>query len=77
MRQALESIRKSGYAAVDQELEMGLRSIAVPVKNTVGRVVAAINVGAQAARISTREMETKFLPHLRSAATELSMLLLP
>ena len=73
--QILEDVREKGYAIVDQELEIGLRSIAVPVKDGQSRVVAAMNVGAQAIRISTRDMETMALPHLRAAAQELGMLL--
>jgi len=42
-------VRDVGYSLVDQELEMGLRSLAVPVRNGSGRVVAAINVSTTAA----------------------------
>ena len=73
--QILDAVREKGYAIVDQELEIGLRSIAVPVRNGHGRVVAAMNVGAQAIRVSSREMETSALPHLRAAAQELGTLL--
>ncbi len=75
--QVLEGVREKGYALVDQELEIGLRSIAVPVRNARDQVVAAMNVGAQAIRVSTREMETTALPHLRAAAAELGTLLYP
>jgi IclR family transcriptional regulator, pca regulon regulatory protein len=71
---ALEAIRARGYAVVDQELEIGLRSIAVPVTDTGGRVAAALNVSTQAARVSIDQMEKTFLPPLRSAARELGML---
>ena len=76
LKQVLETARRSGYAIVDQELEIGLRSIAVPVKDAAGKVVAALNIGTQASRVSVAEMETKFLPLLRAAAQELDMLLL-
>ncbi len=46
-------IRDQGYAINDQELELGLRSIAVPVFNHRGTVVAAINIGAPAAHVET------------------------
>ncbi|HZP91383.1 MAG TPA: IclR family transcriptional regulator C-terminal domain-containing protein [Burkholderiales bacterium] len=74
--QILEGTRRAGYAVVDQELEIGLRSIAVPVSDAAGKVVAAMNVSAQAGRIAVREMEAQFLPLLRSAAAELDTLLL-
>ncbi|MEP7276810.1 MAG: IclR family transcriptional regulator C-terminal domain-containing protein [Betaproteobacteria bacterium] len=72
---AIERVRKQQYALVDQELEIGLRSIAVPVKDFRDRVAAAINVSVQAPRVSVAEMEKAFLPALRAAANELGMLL--
>jgi IclR family pca regulon transcriptional regulator len=71
----LDQARRDGYAMVDQELELGLRSMAVPIWNLTGRVVAAVNVGAHAQRVSSQEMQKNFLPHLQAAAQELSMLL--
>lgn len=76
LREALDSVRRNGYAINDQELEIGLRSIAVPIEAPDGRVVAALNVGVQAARISVAEMESRFLPVLRDGARELGLLLL-
>jgi len=71
LHHVVESVRKAGYCIVDQELELGLRSIAVPVQDAAGRVVAAMNVGVQAARHSVREMQGRILPALRAAAAEL------
>lgn len=73
--QVLEAVRRQGYAMVDQELELGLRSIAVPVCDSRGRALAAMNVGVHAARVSVRELETHVLRHLRAAAGELGTLL--
>jgi IclR family pca regulon transcriptional regulator len=75
LKRVLAAVRRQDYAVVDQELELGLRSIAVPVKDDTGRSIAAINVGTQSARVSIPEMEAKFLPALRAAASELGMLL--
>ena len=75
LRMLLRSTRRAGYTTCDQELEMGLRSIAVPVQAPSGRVVAAINVSGQAQRMPLTEMQTNFLPYLRAAATELGMFL--
>jgi IclR family pca regulon transcriptional regulator len=69
--EVLASVRRQGYALNDQELEIGLRSIAVAVRNPVGEVVAAMNVGAQASRVTLRQMVDTFLPVLRSAADRL------
>jgi IclR family pca regulon transcriptional regulator len=71
----LEAVRANAYAVVDQELEIGLRSIAVPVADSTGRVAAALNVGAQAARVTIGGMERRFLPLLRAAARDVGMLL--
>jgi IclR family pca regulon transcriptional regulator len=75
LKRVLAEVRRDGYAIVDQELEIGLRSIAVPVKDAAARCVAAINVGTQSARVSVAEMQTRFLAPLQAAAAELSVLL--
>ncbi|MBZ5700907.1 MAG: helix-turn-helix domain-containing protein [Acidobacteriia bacterium] len=75
MREALQLVRRNGYALVDQELELGLRAIAVPIHNTDGKAIAALNVGAHAQRVSVQDMLSKFLLQLQAAAQELSMLL--
>ncbi len=75
LKRVLDEVRRHGFSVVDQELEIGLRSIAMPVIDPSGRVIAAINVGTQSARVSVSEMEGKFLPQLQHAARELSALL--
>jgi IclR family pca regulon transcriptional regulator len=73
--ETIDRVRRQRYAIVDQELEIGLRSIAVPVTDFRDRVAAAINVSVQAPRVSIAEMEKSLLPALRAAADELGMLL--
>ena len=75
LKRVLAEVRREGYAIVDQELEIGLRSMAVPVRDGAGRCVAAINIGTQSARVSIAEMQARFLAPLRAAATELAVLL--
>ncbi len=75
LRLILKAVRRNGYALCDQEFEVGLRSLAVPVFTTSGRVVATLNLSGSAPRLSVLEMQTRFLPLLRSAATELSVFL--
>ena len=72
--QELHKVREQGYAVIDQELEIGLRSIAVPIIDTSGHTMAAINVGIHAARASVQEMIQRFLPVLKEAAEELALL---
>jgi IclR family pca regulon transcriptional regulator len=75
LRLALRNIRRNGYAICDQEYEVGLRSIAVPVYSTSGRVVATLNLSGNAPRLSVLEMQSRFLTPLRNAASELSVFL--
>jgi IclR family pca regulon transcriptional regulator len=77
LEELLEGVRQEGFALNDQELEIGLRSIAVPVRNVVGTVVAAMNVSTQASRVSRRELLDRCLPVLRQAAEKLSSQLPP
>jgi IclR family pca regulon transcriptional regulator len=75
LRLILRNIRRNGYAICDQEYEVGLRSIAVPVYSSSGRVVATLNLSGNAPRISVLEMQSRFLAPLRNAASELSVFL--
>ncbi|MBP2296472.1 IclR family transcriptional regulator domain-containing protein [Azospirillum rugosum] len=75
LRREFERVRERGFALVDQELELGLRSVAVPVRTASGSVVAAINASTQAARVTCPEMEARFLPPLHRAAEEARVLL--
>lgn len=75
LKRELERVRDRGFSLVDQELELGLRSIAVPIRTAAGGVVAAMNVSAQAARVTCPEMEVQFLPHLHRAAEDARVLL--
>ena len=71
LRAILADVRAKGWAAVDQELEAGVRSIAVPIRDSSGRVVAAINASAHAARVPMRTLEKQFLPRLLDAAQQI------
>ncbi len=73
LRDALHVVREQSYALVDQELEVGLISIAVPIRNVSGGVVAAMNVSVQAARVASGEMEARYLPVLRQAADDIKV----
>jgi IclR family transcriptional regulator, pca regulon regulatory protein len=68
-------VREQGFALVDEELELGLRSLAVPVRTRTGRVVAAMNTGVHASRVSPEEMAARFLPVLREGAERLGLAL--
>lgn len=75
LREIIAETRQRGFAIVEEELEIGLRSIAVPVRGASGATMAALNIGAQATRVSRAQLEQTFLPALLTAASELSVLL--
>ena len=75
LRLALRTVRRLGYAVVDQELEVGLRSLAVPVYAPNGRVVATVNLSGNAPRMPVFDMQTNYLTPLRNAASELGSFL--
>ena len=68
----LEAVNRQGYAIINEELEIGLRSLATPVRDQKGSIVAAMNIGLQAPLVSEAEMLETMLPTLSAAATELS-----
>ncbi|HEV3289448.1 MAG TPA: IclR family transcriptional regulator C-terminal domain-containing protein [Streptosporangiaceae bacterium] len=71
LRAILATVRSQGWAAVDQELEAGVRSIAVPIRDSSRKVVAAINASAHAARVPMRTLEKEFLPRLLDSARQI------
>ncbi len=75
LRDIIADVKMRGYAIVEEELEIGLRSIAVPVRGASGSTMAALNVGAQATRVDRGYVEQTFLPALLNAASELAVLL--
>ncbi len=68
LRATLAAVRRQGYAATDQELEEGLRSLAVPLHSASGTVTAALNLSVHASRASMAALRRDFLPLALSAA---------
>ncbi|MHA5046968.1 IclR family transcriptional regulator domain-containing protein [Streptomyces sp. SD15] len=64
LRAELRRVRRQGYALVDQELEEGLRSVAAPVRDRDGEVVAAVNIPVHAGRNSAASVRRELLPPL-------------
>lgn len=75
VHEAVRQVRQQGYAMVDQELEVGLRTISVPLKNFRGDTVAAMNVSAHAARQDLDALRERCLPVLLQAQAQLAQLL--
>jgi IclR family transcriptional regulator, pca regulon regulatory protein len=71
LRQAIEAVRDDGWALVDQELEIGLRSIAAPLR-AGGQTIAALNVAVAAPRVPLDELRGTILPALLETAALIS-----
>jgi IclR family pca regulon transcriptional regulator len=71
LREAVRSASQQGFATTDQELEIGLRSIAVPVMDSRGTLVGAMSASASTARITMQQMVKSFMPVLRANADSL------
>ena len=72
----LKRVRDQGWSFVNQELEIGLMSIAAPVKTSSGTLVGAINIGVPTLRISPEKMVSDILPKLLKTATDISKALM-
>ena len=68
----IQAVRKRGYAISDEELELGMRALAVPVTGDDNGIVAAISVSAASARVRAADLRNQFLPVLQSCARMLS-----
>lgn len=72
LAEELEAVAKQGYCIVNQELELGLRSLASPVYNPQGEVVAAVNVSTQTAVHTAEDVRTSILPAVQATAQAIS-----
>ncbi|NVJ90188.1 MAG: helix-turn-helix domain-containing protein [Methylocystaceae bacterium] len=75
IQKRIQVVRERGYETIDQEVELGLRSIAVPLFNAHGHVVAALNVGVAAVHSSPEELVTLYLESLQRIQTSLRPIL--
>ncbi len=71
LRASLTTVRRDGFALVEQELEDGLTSLAVPVHDASGNVIAAMNVSANAFRVDAEALVRDFLPRMRTTAANI------
>lgn len=67
--------REQGFSLVDEELENGLRALAVPLVSHGGTLVGAINLTSHAARTTRNELRDRYLPRLKDAAASISRFL--
>ncbi len=64
LREALEAVRANGHAVIDEEMELGLRSLAVPILNNSGQLKAAMTVAVNASKYTRKQLIKEMLPHL-------------
>jgi IclR family pca regulon transcriptional regulator len=74
-RRIVDEVREQGWAMIDQEVEVGLRSVAAPIRDHSARTTAAINISSHVSRITMKELRTRHLPIVLQAAARISELL--
>ncbi|MBI2324349.1 MAG: IclR family transcriptional regulator [Chloroflexi bacterium] len=72
LRADLAAIVRAGYGMTDQELELGVRSVAAPIRDASGGVIAAVNVSTLTAHVSLERLQGELLPKLLETATRIS-----
>jgi len=75
LRKELKKIRKRGFAVNNEELSLGLRSVAAPVRNFEGEVIAAVNTGVLSIRVSLKKLETELAKKMIETADKISLAL--
>ncbi len=71
----IKAARKQGYSLVNQELEVGLCSVSVPILNKDGKAVAAINISSQPQKMDKKRLKNDLIPNLQAAARKISKVL--
>jgi IclR family transcriptional regulator, pca regulon regulatory protein len=71
----IQRVRRNGWAINDQEMQLGLRSIAVPLRDADNKVAAALNLSTNTARTPLKALEKQYLPPLMECANELSAMI--
>lgn len=66
-------VKAQGYCVVEQELELGLTSISVPVKDGMGSVVAALSISTHVSQTNTKQLITNILPALQTCADKIAL----
>jgi IclR family pca regulon transcriptional regulator len=71
-RSLLECVRRRGWAMTDEELELGLRAIAAPIRDASGEVVAALAISSSTSRVTVEDLQDRCLPSLLAVAARIS-----
>ncbi len=68
----IKQVKQQGYSIVEQELELGLTSISVPVYDGMGNVVAALSISTHVSQTDTEQLLTSILPALKACAIQIA-----
>ena len=69
---AIKTAAQNGFAISDEELELGIRSMAVPVRGANHELVAAVSVSAASVRVKVSDLRKRLLPSLLNCAGRIS-----
>lgn len=72
LNESLAAIRERGWALSDEQLSVGIRSVATAVRNADGKTVAAMNVSVHAAETPIEQLTGEYLPYLLEAAANIT-----
>jgi PcaR/PcaU/PobR family beta-ketoadipate pathway transcriptional regulator len=75
LRKELERVRRRGFATNNEELSNGLRSVAAPVRDASGKVIAAVNIAVPSSRVQLKKLETELAPKVVETADRISFTL--
>ncbi|MGL4438084.1 MAG: IclR family transcriptional regulator domain-containing protein, partial [Bosea sp. (in: a-proteobacteria)] len=74
LRDIIHETRRVGWSIVDEELEVGLRSVSAPIRSRSGAIIAALNICGPSVRVTPEEMRSRFLPELLDATDRINAL---
>jgi IclR family pca regulon transcriptional regulator len=75
LREIVRDARRVGWSIVDEELEVGLRSVSAPLRARNGEIIAALNVCGPSVRVTQEEIRGRFLPELLEATDRINRLI--
>jgi IclR family pca regulon transcriptional regulator len=76
LRGILDLVRKREFCIIDGELEHNLRAVAIPVRNSTGKVIAAAHISTEASRVAKEKIRLEYLPVLRAAVSQMRPMLI-
>jgi len=75
LQRELEKVRRRGFATNNEELSNGLRSVAAPVRDASGKVIAAVNIAVPSSRVQLKQLETVLARKVMETADRISFTL--